>query len=290
MNLSTALDQFGDICSNALSNATFLDKKEKAKKPLRGRLKRLILEIILLYVVLPRKINFTQMAKYGTHTEKTYRQAFRTGYFWSGCASCAKWGLEILGIAAINIDLHDSFALKAVQTPDQKTLDKAKITLYRWYADVVVKLKEQLMTISKYIVADAAFSNKTFIDKITKHGFHLVSRLRDDCRIQYIYNGPKKKGKGRPRKYDGFVDKRNIDASKVEEFSIEGLEGKFFTFIGHHTAMKRDFRIVIWQLKDGSTKVFFSTSHSTPRFLPSMPQKSSDISLKGVFQCPLLSY
>lgn len=58
------------------------EKKKNIRKALRGRLKRLILEIILLYVVLPRKINFTQMAKYGKHTEKTYREAFRTVIDW----------------------------------------------------------------------------------------------------------------------------------------------------------------------------------------------------------------
>ena len=300
MNLSAALDQFEDICFNALSNATFFEKKKNIRKALRGRLKRLILEIILLYVVLPRKINFTQMAKYGKHTEKTYREAFRTvidwfyanhallmqvskptdrlaiaidpchiskagkhtiwaGKFWSGCASSVKWGLEILGIAALNIDLHDSFALKAVQTPDTKTLSEAGITLYQWYADVIISLKAQLMSVSKYIVADAAFSKDTFVNEIMKHGFHLVSRLRDDCRIQYLYTGPKEKRKGRPRRFEGFVDKKNIDASKVEEFFVEGMEGKLFTFIGHHTALNRNLRIVIWQMCDGKTKVFFST-------------------------------
>jgi len=300
MNLSAALDQFEDICLNALSNATVFEKKKKTRKPLKGRLKRLVLEIIFLYVVLPRKINFTQMEKYGMHTEKTYRQAFCTpidwfyanysllmqvseptdrlavaidpsyiskagkhttwaGKFWSGCAGDAKWGLEVLGIAAINIDLHDSFALKAVQTPDTKTLAKAGITLYQWYADVIVKQKQQLHDVSKYIVADAAFSNGTFINGIMPHGFHLVSRLRDDCRIQYLYNGPKVKRRGAPLIYDGIVDKSNIDTSKVDEFSVEGIEGRLFTFIGHHTTLKRNLRIVIWQMPDGKTKVFFST-------------------------------
>ncbi len=37
------------------------------------------------------------------------------------------------------------------------------------------------------------------------------------------------------------------------------MEGKLFTFIGHHTALNRNLRIVIWQMSDGKTKVFFST-------------------------------
>ena len=55
MNLIAALDQFEDICLTALSDATFLDKKEKVRKSLGGRLKRLVLDVVLLCVVLPRK-------------------------------------------------------------------------------------------------------------------------------------------------------------------------------------------------------------------------------------------
>ena len=48
MNLTAALDQFEDICLLALSIATFLDKKKKVRKSLRGRLKRLVLDVVLL--------------------------------------------------------------------------------------------------------------------------------------------------------------------------------------------------------------------------------------------------
>ena len=48
MNLTAALDQFEDICLTALSNATFLDKKKKVRKSLGGRLKRLVLDVVLV--------------------------------------------------------------------------------------------------------------------------------------------------------------------------------------------------------------------------------------------------
>ena len=35
-----------------------------------------LIEILTLYMILPRKINFTQMARYGKHGEQTYRQNF----------------------------------------------------------------------------------------------------------------------------------------------------------------------------------------------------------------------
>ena len=129
---------------------TAINAKRTCLNPVGRRLRNLVAQILLLHIVIPRKINYTQMEKYGTHTEKTYRQAHLekinwlkfnlalmnrlyeagqriaiaidpsyipksgkctpwTGMFWSGCAKAAKWGLEILGVAAINIDLHESF-------------------------------------------------------------------------------------------------------------------------------------------------------------------------------------
>jgi hypothetical protein len=38
------------------------------------------------------------------------------GWYWSGCANQAKWGLETGGLAAIDIDNHAACHLEAVQT------------------------------------------------------------------------------------------------------------------------------------------------------------------------------
>ena len=56
-------------------------------------------------------INPSYIPKSGKHTPGT-------GYFWSGCASAAKWGLEILGIALVDADDRDAVHLRAVQTVD----------------------------------------------------------------------------------------------------------------------------------------------------------------------------
>src|SRR5690554_7081601 len=66
--------------------------------------------------------------------------------------------------------------------------------------------KKELQSVSKYVVADAYFSKETFISKLCNHGFEVVTRLRDDADLRYKYLGEKKKGRGRPQKYDGKVD------------------------------------------------------------------------------------
>ncbi len=49
------------------------------------------------------------------------------------------------------------------------------------------------------------FSKKSFTDSICAAGLELISRLRDDADLLYIYNGPQGTGRGRPKKYDGKV-------------------------------------------------------------------------------------
>lgn len=64
---SEPLNQYTDICRDAI-------KSTSAK--LGKTFESLLLEILLLYMVIQRKINFTQMERYGSHDEQTYRNNF----------------------------------------------------------------------------------------------------------------------------------------------------------------------------------------------------------------------
>ena len=43
-------------------------------------------------------------------------------------------------------------------------------------------------------------------------GFHVVSRLRDDADLQYVFSGKQHKGRGRKKKYDGKIDFKKLKA------------------------------------------------------------------------------
>lgn len=121
------------------------------------------------------------------------------------------------------------------------------------------KYRRRLLEVSKYVVADAAFSNNTFIDRLLPVGFHLVSRFRDDSRLRYLYDGPEEKRRGPKRKYAGAIDKKNLDLSKMEEIQVEGVEGKLHTLVANVISLKRNVRLVIWISPKGTTKLFFCT-------------------------------
>lgn len=117
MNLNE-LDQYLELINSVLLKSAVKINKWREK---------FMLEVLLLYLILPGRINFLQL-----------------GRFWSGCAKMAKRGLEISGIGLIDMDLHTCFQMEAGQTPPAKTLEQVKYTLIDWYLHVLRTRKETL--------------------------------------------------------------------------------------------------------------------------------------------------
>ena len=63
----TALDQYEELVTDALKSCS-------AK--LRKSFKTAFIQLMILYMVLPRKINFTQMGRYSDNSEQRFRQLF----------------------------------------------------------------------------------------------------------------------------------------------------------------------------------------------------------------------
>jgi hypothetical protein len=237
-----------------------------------------MLYVLVLFMSIKGRINFLQLGRYSNHGEQHFRNKFEKafdflsfnkelvlehcskhltiafdpsyisksgkstpglGYFWSGCAGKAKWGLEIGGIAAIDIDNHTAFHLEAVQTKTSKT-DSLLMT----YAKTIVDRKEALHSISKYIVVDAYFSKESYVSEICKNNFHIVSRFRNDANLRYKYEGEQKTGRGRPKTLDGKIDYKNINQ---EKFSIieDNEQCKIYHAIVNSKSLKRDVNLVI---------------------------------------------
>lgn len=236
-------------------------------------------EVIILLLSIKGRVNFLQLGRFGNFTEQRYRQQFEKpfpwldfnkeltlsqggnryviafdpsyisksgkktpglGWYWSGCAGQAKWGLEIGGLAAIDLDNHTAFHLEAVQTLIE---DKQTTSLVDWYVSVVKERKETLCSISRYLVADAWFSKKPFVDQIIALDMHLISRLRDDADLKYLYQGPSTGKRGRPCKYAGKIDSANIDTSYFELIE-QNQESTVHSAIVWCKSLKRNIRLV----------------------------------------------
>jgi hypothetical protein len=255
-----------------------------------------LIETLLLFMSIRGKINFLQLARYGKFKEQRYRQQFEkpfdfltfnkeftlsqgsgryaiafdpsyvsksgkktpgVGWYWSGCANSSKWGLEIGGLAAIDIDNHTAFHLEAIQT-----LNTDDQSLADWYAGVISDRKKTLTSLSKYLVADAWFSKKSFADQVISSDMHLISRLRDDADLRYLCKEQPTGKRGRPRKYSGKITISNIDK---EYFSfVTGNEQEIvYAAKVYSKALKRNIMIVhvTYAKSNGkkTTKLYFST-------------------------------
>ena len=228
----------------------------------RKNLQDLFPEIMILLLVL-RKKNFTQMAKYGKHNEHTYRSAFRKGIDWCvyntklirelfdtendllavaiDQSYIRKAGKRLMASAITGPDVHrpSSTAVRLPCWPSsmrhRKTrwpsraiqtpgkADGRKMSLTDFYIKQVKKYSKRMQRITHNMVGDAAFSTKHFTDSMVELGFTFVSRLRKDTAVRYLYAGKKTGKRGRPKTFDGYIDFESPDLDRMQK--IDSLSG-----------------------------------------------------------------
>jgi hypothetical protein len=197
-----------------------------------------------------------------SYLPKSGNQTYGRGRFWSGTAKAAKLGLEIGGFAVVDVENNTAFHLKAWQTPGFDKPDATGFNLLSHYASIVTDHAEEFKKISKYLVADAYFSKKPFVDKVLEAGLHLISRLRDDSVLMYKHYGTPTGKKGRPKKFAGRVNIHDLDTTIfVKEICNDDLI--IFSALVYSKAFKRDIKLAVAVfLKDGkevARKLYFST-------------------------------
>lgn len=295
MKIFELLDQYEGICRRA-----FFGCGAKLNKTFKTN----IVEILVLIMCIPRKINFLQLGRYGHHGEQCYRRTFKKkfdwlcfnmnlaadrfqygmkrpaiaidpsyvskagkktdhiGRFWSGCASAVRHGLEILGIALVDADIKDAVMLRAVQTQNASELKAMDMTLSQWYLSVLRQYSGELLRITSLLVADAAFSNLPFVTGLKEIGFSLISRLRSNAMLYYIYDGPRTGRRGRPKARDGKIDFSSPDKTRMKRVDIDASEGEAYELVAWCRSLKQKIRLVIHYLPDGDHRLYFSSDTS----------------------------
>lgn len=97
--------------------------------------------------------------------------------------------------------LSSARMLRMVQALNASELKAKSMTLSEWYLLVLKRHRDNLLKITPLLVADAAFSNLPFVTGLKETGFSLISRLRSNGVLFYIYDGSRtgKRGRQRPR-------------------------------------------------------------------------------------------
>ena len=163
------------------------------------------------------------LPKSGKHTP-------HKGTFYSGCLGRATGGIEIGGLAVVDLTHNTAFNLEDIQTPSPKELKAKGLNLVNYYAQLIVDRSKQIREISKYLAVDGYFAKLKYIHKIKNStDLEIICKLGQDANLKYLYKGPKRKGRGRPKKHDGKVNTKNIDKRR---FQIEFLYRDVKQFIG----------------------------------------------------------
>jgi hypothetical protein len=179
---------------------------------------------------------------------KSGKQTPGLGKWWSGKDQCTLKGLEISSLAIVDVSAGTAMSLEAVQTPSKEVLAAKKQNLVSHYVSIITRHLSTLKAMVKYLVADGYFMKHDFIVPLAKEGLHVITKMRPDADLRYPYNGPVKKGRGRPKQYAGKVDCHHIDKRRIKKFDEDEQEA-YYSGIVYCMALKQLVKIVYRQNK-----------------------------------------
>ena len=186
--------------------------------------RRIIGSVLPLMLMLPRRVNFKQMAIWGGRNEGTYHNWFGKdlcldgfnrslidghgtgdcfvifdpsflpksgkkspglGRFWSGQAGAVKRGMEVGCFAVGDLGHRSAFHLDAKLTPTAAELRKAGKTLMQHYVSQVEVQAAHIRHFGNCLAADGYFGVGTFVEPVAAMGICLISCLKSNAALFY---------------------------------------------------------------------------------------------------------
>ncbi len=190
-----------------------------------------------------------------TYLPKSGQKTPGVGKYWSGSACRALWGIELGLLSLIDIDYHTAFHIDAAQTPAAAERTQQDIDLLDHYSQVIVWANQHLSALSGYLAADAFFAKREFIQQIRKRtGLHVISLLRQDADLRYLYSGEPTGKRGAPKRYDGKIDWKNPDLSRFELVLADHTQ-RIYSAVVNCVFLKANIRLAYVQWLDGKGQV-----------------------------------
>ena len=187
-----------------------------------------------------------------TFTNKSGKHTEGLGFFHNGCSASnnkMERGLEFTLFAGLNLDEQRAYAIAVTQTKNDKSALKVAI-------DELTTNSEYYLEISKYVVADGYYAKNSFISEVTQHGFEVVTLLRRDAALRYLYTDPYS-GRGRPKRYADRVNYKELNDWERDEELIDDLT--IYSKIVNYKAWNRDLRVLVIVNRSGAHRILCST-------------------------------
>lgn len=193
------------------------------------------------------------------------------GRFYNSCSQRVERGLELSLVAVVDLTQNTAYALHAQQTKadtkadtkkECKDLRHLKATKAHWPSAV------------SHLAVDGAYARRPFVDGVTQEGLFVVSRLRADANVRYLFSG-QQSGRGRPKRFDGKVHWNDLDLSRWHDEGTLEPGAHFFSTTLNHLSLKRDVKVALLVVRPNKTR-----SKATPK-IRRVLLFSTDLTLSG---------
>ena len=202
---------------------------------------------------------------------KSGNKTYGLDYFFNGCHCKTEKGLEICGVALVDVEENTAYPLSVRQTAPIRETENSQQgdgdgdgdgeNRIDQYLQHLREITPYLNADETYLCVDGFFSKKKFIDGVTNLNLHQIGRLRYDANMRYLYTGPKReKGSGNQKTYDGKVDWQDLSRFTYHH-TQDGIA--LYSQILNHPCFKRNLKVVVLvneKIKDKKNYVIlFST-------------------------------
>lgn len=226
------------------------------------------------------KVNFTNLSRYSSLNEKTYRRHFETDFsftqfnvalveavrlpdhqlmavmdctfiaksgkvtegldwYWNGTRNRSEKGLEISVVGLVEVETEAAYAISAQQTLSSAVFP-VEVTRMDQYLDHLQTVRPSLPSSVRYLAVDGAYAKKGFVDGAIELNLQVISKLRCDANLRFLYTGVQKR-RGRPRKYADKVNFQDHTGLTYVETVHPGID--LYTAVVWSVALKRQLRL-----------------------------------------------
>ena len=260
---------------------TFVNEILRNMPGLNKPRRRFIQTLFMVLLAMPSRFNFRNVSRFGPFSEKTLARHFERHFDWAhfnhrllepivgrDCVlaidtsfitksgkktfgldrffdsktSRHRTGLELSLVSLIDTDEAIAYPLLTKQTPAFETQKRSQRVGF--YLDHLKQAQQASPREIKYVLADGHYAKKTFIEGISALGLDLITRLRSDANLRYLYTGPQSKGRGRRRQYSGKVDLKDPTGMQFVGFTEDDTPLALYTAVVNSPHFKCNLRMI----------------------------------------------
>jgi len=189
-----------------------------------------------------------------SYIAKSGHKTYGLGFFYDSSHDQPAKGLEISNLAVIDVTDNTGYTLSSWQTPPQQEIEQLvaaksspgkqaddEISRVDFYAEHLRRDAAHLPAEVAYLAVDGYYPKFKFVQTVRALDLHLVSKLRHDANLRYLYQGVQKQF-GARRKYAGKL--KFDDLSRFEYVGEVDKDIHLYTLVVNSVKLKCNIRLL----------------------------------------------